>query len=180
MYKQQITYNIIASLLGIIIGLLFCFTNPNEFLRFIFAGIGIFIIVSGVSSLLMNKYSIGYNKNSNLIIGVIQIILGFVMIIYPHNIANIIVGTLLIILPIYKVLTSNDHKEALKKEAVKLTIGLIILVCGIGSTINVILDILGIIIIVLSTIYIIYNIIILIKANKKDKQEQEDNEIIDG
>ena len=179
MYKQQITYSIIVSLLGIIVGLLFCFTDPNDFLRFIFVGIGIFVVISGVSSLLMNKYYFENEKNTNMILAIIQVVLGFVMIVYPHSIANIIVGVLLVALPVYKILSNNDKKETLKKEAVKLAIGLVILVCGIGSAINVILDILGIIIIAICVLYIIYNIIILIKVNKKDKQEQDDNEIID-
>ena len=85
----------------------------------------------------------------------------------------------MVALPVYKILSNNDKKETLKKEAVKLAIGLVILVCGIGSAINVILDILGIIIIAICVLYIIYNIILLIKVNKKDKQEQDDNQIID-
>ena len=179
MYKQQIAYNIIVSILGIIVGILLCFADPNDLLRFIFVGIGIFIVISGISSLLMNKYSFENEKNTNMVIGIIQMILGFVMIFYPHSIANIIVGILLIALPIYKILSNNNKKETLKKETIKLIIGLVILICGIGSAINVILDILGINVIALCTIYIIYNIIILIKTNKVLKQEQEDDEIID-
>ncbi len=180
MIKQQILYNILISVLGVILGLLFCFTDPNRFIRIIFAGFGIFIIINALPGLFALNYAISEKeKTTSIIISIIMIVVGMFLIIYPHTIAYIISGCFLIVLPLYRILTSKNHMETFKKELVKLIAGVLLIICGIGTITSIILYILGGTIIVLSVIYMIYNIVLYIQINKKNKKDKIDNDVID-
>ncbi len=180
MAKQQVIYNIIISGLGILLGLLFCFTDPHQFLRIVFTFFGIFIIVNALPSLFTLHYLTNEKeKNISIIISILMIAVGLLLIIYPHTVAYIISGCFLILLPLYKIIVNKDHLKTFKKEIVKLVAGVLLIICGIGTITNIILDIMGGIIIVLCIIYIIYNIILLIQLCKKEKKEKIDNDIID-
>ena len=180
MIKERAVQNMLVSFLSIIVGILLLAADSNEILRFVFVTIGIISIVSGISSILRNKYIMDEKeRNTSLVISIITIAIG-VLLIYQYNqIVHLIVGVFLIALPLYKIIVFKEHKEVFKRELSKIIIGVIVLICGFASIMNVILDILGIIVIILALIYMIYNIYIVIKNNKAEKLQQEENEVID-
>lgn len=179
MNKQSITYNIIVSIIGMFIGLIVCVIDPQTLLNFIFVVLGIIIILFALPGLIHHS---SYDKNEKyqiMITSIISIIVGAILIFYPQTVALIIAGLFLIAIPIYRIVSSKNHYETFKKELVRLIIGTVVIVFGIGSTLKVILYIVGGLIILVSLIYMIYNIVLLIKLNKLEKKEQEDNEVID-
>lgn len=180
MIKQRAFQNILVSILTIVVGILLCFANSEDILRVVFITIGIIIIWGGITSLFSNKYVVEEKeRNISFIISMITIVTGFLLIYLYNQVAQLIVGVFLIALPLVKIISFKEHKEVFKKELSKIIIGVIVLVCGIGSIMNIILKILGIVVILLSIIYMIYNIYLIIKVNKIEKQEQEDSEVID-
>ena len=66
-----------------------------------------------------------------------------------------------------------------KKELVKLILGIVLILCGVGSVVQVMLYIIGGIVIALSIAYLIYNLVIILKIKSKEKKEREENEVID-
>jgi len=180
MIKQRAFQNILVSILTIVVGILLCFANSEDILRAVFITIGIIIIWGGITSLFSNKYIVDEKeRNISFIISMITIVTGFLLIYLYNQVAQLIVGVFLIALPLVKIISFKEHNEVFKKELSKIIIGVIVLVCGIGSIMNIILKILGIVVILLSLIYMIYNIYLIIKVNKIEKQEQEDSEVID-
>lgn len=180
MIKQRAFQNILISILTIVVGILLCFANSQEILRVVFITMGIIIIWGGITSLFSNKYIVDEKeRNISFIIAMITIIVGFLLIYLYNQVAQLIVGIFLIALPLVKIITFKDHKEIFKKEISKIIVGVIVLVCGISSIMDIILKILGIVVILLSLIYMIYNILLIVKVNKIEKQEQEDSEVID-
>jgi hypothetical protein len=180
MVKQRAFQNILISILTIVVGILLCFANSQEILRVVFITMGIIIIWGGITSLFSNKYIVDEKeRNISFVISMVTIIVGFLLMYLYNQVAQLIVGVFLVALPIVKIISFKDHKDVLKKELSKIIIGIIVLVCGIGSIMDIILKILGVVVIILSLIYMIYNIYLIIKVNKIERQEIEDSEVID-
>ena len=66
-----------------------------------------------------------------------------------------------------------------KKELVKIILGIVLILCGVGSVVKVMLYIIGGIVIALSLAYLAYTLIIYLKFRQKEKKEREENEVID-
>ena len=180
MKRAVFVYNIVLSLLGIVIGLLFCVADPEQFLKFIFIAVGIFIILNFIPLLLTSiVLEQGKEKTILLIYCFIEMTVGLLLIIYPNTIAYIIAGAFLIVLPIARIVFSKDHLEVFKKELIKLVLGVILIACGVSAAMQIVLYIIGGIIILASLSYMVYNIVLMIKINRIEKKEREDNEVID-
>lgn len=180
MYKQNLMINIITSILGIVLGLLLCFSDAEEFLRFIFAGVAIYLFLLAIPSLILVSKEDNKNEKTRIyVIAFTLIAIGAILLIYPTMIATIIGGALLLVIPLYNIISSNNKKEMFKKELVKLTLGIVLILCGVGSVVQVMLYIIGGIVIALSIAYLIYNLVIILKIKSKEKKEREENEVID-
>ena len=180
MYRQKLMINIISSIFGIIVGLLLIFSEAEDFLRFVFSAISIYLFCLAIPSLVTLAYHDNKKeKNRVMVIAIVLILIGAILLIYPTTVATIIAGVCLLGVPIYNIVIAYNKKEAFKKEWIKLALGTILILCGIGSVVKVLLLIIGVAIIVLSGIYLIINIIKLIMLNKKDKQDLLDSEVID-
>ena len=180
MLKQQVLSNIIMSILVFIFGLILCFADSEKLLNFILVAIGLFVIFNGFLYLLAMKYSFtDKERNNNLIFSIVCFTVGFALLVFRFLVAYIFVGCVLIALPIYKIIVNKEHFESLKKEFVKIIIGLLVIICGLSYSFKSILIVAGIVVMVLSIIYIIYNLILLVKISKLEKKEEKDNDIID-
>lgn len=180
MFKQNFIINVITSILGIVLGLLLCFSDAEDFLRFVFAGVAIYMFLLAIPSLiLISKEENPKEKTRIYVIAFTLIAIGLVLLIYPKMVATIIGGTLLLIIPLYNIISSKDKKEMFKKELVKIILGIVLILCGVGSVVKVMLYIIGGIVIALSLAYLVYTLIIYLKLRHKEKKEREENEVID-
>ena len=114
-----------------------------------------------------------------MVIAITLIVAGAILLIFPNTVATIIAGTILLVAPLYNIFTSYNKKEIFKKELIKLILGVILILCGVGSIVKVFLYIIGGLAILLSLLYMIYNIIIYIKINKAYKKNKQENDVID-
>ena len=100
MFKQNFIINVITSILGIVLGLLLCFSDAEDFLRFVFAGVAIYMFLLAIPSLiLISKEENPKEKTRIYVIAFTLIAIGLVLLIYPKMVATIIGGTLLLIIP---------------------------------------------------------------------------------
>ena len=180
MDKRYFIYNIVLSILGLFIGLLFIIADPEQFLKFVFIAIGIYIILTMIP-LIFSLHLLGQGKERTIIFiyCLIQIAVALLLIIYPHTIAYYIAGAFLIVLPIIRIIFDKNHFETFKKEIVRLILGTILIVGGIGVTVQIILYIIGGLIMLCSLLYIVYTIILWSKVNKQEKINREQNDVID-
>lgn len=179
MDKNNITYNIVLSLISIFIGLITCIINPEQLLNFIFVIIGVVIIVNSVLGLYNARLCDIKERNELLVFNTISIIVGCILIFYPQTVALIIAGIVLIAIPVYRIITNKYHYLTFKKEISKLIIGSILITFGIATTMKIFFYVVGGLIILIGTVCLVRNIILLIKLNKKEKKQREDSEVID-
>ena len=180
MKKEVFIYNIILAILGLVIGLLFIIADPETFLRFVFIAIGVYIILT-VIPLLLTLHLLADSKEKTLLLVycLVEITMGLLLIIYPHTVAYYIAGAFLIVFPILRIIFNKNHFDTFKKEIVRLVLGVILLVGGIGATVQVILYIIGGTIMLCSLLWIIYNIVLWGKVNKQEKIDHEQSDVID-
>ncbi len=180
MIKQRLINNIFYSSIGIILGILFCFANAEEFLKVILICVGIFVILSAIPALLMVNQNMGEKeKNATILNSIITMIIGALLVFFPGQVVYFVVGALLIVFPIIRIVVAKDHQIAFKKEIVKLILGFVILLCGVGVVLKTFLVVIGVCLIVCSLAYLIYNIFLLMKINKTNKKDSNDSDVID-
>ena len=180
MYKQNLIINIITSIFGILLGLLLCFSEAEDFLRFVFGAISIYLLFLSIPNLIfINRFTDKNERIQNMVISIIMIVMACLLIFYPTTVATFIVGTVLVVIPIYKLIVASNKKETLKKEIIKLVLGVVLLLFGVSTFVKIILYILGGLVIALSLIYLVYGIYIYIKLSRHTKRQEEENEVID-
>lgn len=179
-YKHAFILNLITSLFGILLGVLLIFSDAEKLLQLVFGAIAIYLFFLAIPSLIViSKEENSKEKTKIMTIAVTMIVIGAILLIYPTTIATIIAGAFLLVIPIYNIITSKDKKASLKKELVKLVLGLVLILCGVGSIVQIVLFIVGGLVIAASLYYLIYNLVIYIKNIRKHKKYNEENEVID-
>lgn len=89
------------------------------------------------------------------------------LIVFRGGIANIIIGSIILISSIIKIVIANDKVAILKKELFTLLLGLFILLFGIGSIVEIVRYIAASLII----IFAIYNLYLAYKEYKEAKEK---------
>jgi uncharacterized membrane protein HdeD (DUF308 family) len=187
--KNPLLVFIIYSLFLLIVGL-FLFIRPEVTIVTISYVIGISLIILGFSS--FTRYLISKDNKSNVVdcvYGVISMIVGVCIILYPSVIVSIvpfILGVVFIINSSIKLRYSLILKEySNSRWLYSFIISLITLICGIVLAINpfkgaiVITKLIGLFIIIYSSLDLINSLIL--KANMADnKDKKSDNNVLDA
>ncbi len=166
---------ITTTLIQIFFGLILIFISPATLLWVIFTIIGILVILSNIPNLLngLANYSVSKEYKVMTISSIISIILGIIMIFWQNEIFSVIVAIWLLVLPLYRIIISNYKKMQLKKEALKLSLGIIVLIVGPLQSIEIIFKVIGIIVIAFTIVYFIASLI-LMKKNKSVDVDKND------
>lgn len=179
-YKHSFIVNLLTSLFGIALGLLIIFSDADKVLNFVFGAIAIYLFLLAIPSLiLISKEENSKEKTKVMVIAITLIVAGAILLIFPNTVATIIAGTILLVAPLYNIFTSYNKKEIFKKELIKLILGVILIVCGVGSIVKVFLYIIGGLVTLASLYYLGYNLVVYIKNVRKHKKFNEENEVID-
>ena len=120
---KQHPYLLFFSITCLVLGLWFILDNPAKIYRLIYGFIGISLIVTGTSKVLLNDPKYTYDGMLNIVTGV--------LIMFLHNyILTIIFGVIFLVFPLYRIWISNDKKYAFKREMLYLIFGLVVVLCG--------------------------------------------------
>lgn len=106
---------------------IFLFINPVAILNFIYVMIGVGLIISGASKIILANQM---NNNSFPLEGLLNIGIGVAIIFFNHFIVTIILGALFMVFPIIRICKAYNKKYAFKKELPLLIIGLVIALSG--------------------------------------------------
>jgi hypothetical protein len=147
---------------------------------------GVIIIIGNVPGLISSIANIK-EKGSvfDLIISIIGILMGVALIIgKAYDILTIIVAIYMLIFPIIRVvLAKTNWGEQLKREALRIVLGVVLLVfggvlIGVGMTVlNILLAIIGWVVIALATVFGLIDIIRL--ATKKNAAPAEETPVVE-
>ena len=163
-YKTEFKRRVILVIIGIALGILLFFLPLGNIVKVMTIILGVLLLISGVIKIIMGTSGYGRILCMN---GIIQAIMGLFLIIFPGGMLNIIFASILIVLPIIRIILANDKKEAFKDELFTLVLGIVILFFGINQTLDVVRYILGSLVI----IYALYNLYLAYQDYHKAKEE---------
>lgn len=178
--KKNILTNIIISLIiGVVLGtLLVVFSgilNVSLLIKWGLIIVGIITIISNIPSLVNGVMNITKTAGIiDLVFSILGIILGCMMIFNQGKVISIIVSVYLIAFPIVRViLAQSNWKDQIKKEWIKILIGVLILVflpgllAAADSVVSLIILIAGWVVIGLSVLLFVLSLVSYISASKK-------------
>ena len=182
--KNQIANRVISMILGVLIGvalvLIGTVVKAETLINVALIVWGVIIIISNVPGLIGSIVRIK-EKGSvfGLIISIVGILMGVALILgKAHNILTIIVAIYMLVFPIIRVvLAKGNWGEQLKREALRIALGVVLLVFGgvlIGASLtvlNVVLTVIGWVVIALALVFGLVDIIRL--ASKKASAASE-------
>ena len=156
-YKTEFKRRVILVIIGIALGILLFFLPLGNIVKVMTIILGVLLLISGVIKIIMGTSGYGRILGMN---GIIQAIMGLFLIIFPGGMLNIIFASILIVLPIIRIILANDKKEAFKDELFTLVLGIVILFFGINQTLG-----------SLVIIYALYNLYLAYQDYHKAKEE---------
>ncbi len=165
-YKQEFKKSLIYALLQIVAGIL-CFFIPLEnAVRFFLIMFGIMLIIIGVLRLLVNMNA----KNSvigrfNLISGSIYLLLGVCLTFFSGIVISSVTLVFLLILPLVRIILSENKLSTFKDEIFIMAIGVIIFLCGLEDVLKYLRYVAGSLII----LFAFYNLINAYLVYKKER-----------
>ncbi len=176
--KNRIVNRVISLIIGVLIGVVLvvlgAVVKAETLVWLAMIVWGAIIIVSNVPGLV---YSIANIKNKgaifDLIMSILGILLGVGLIVSMNDVISIILAGYMIIFPVIRiVLAKSGWAEQLKREALRIILGVVLLVFGgtiaggALSILNMLLAIIGWVVIALAAIFGIIEILII--ATKKE------------
>ena len=172
--KNRIVNRVISMIIGILIGVVLVVLGAAvkaETLVWLALIVwGAIIIISNIPGLV---YSIANIKNKaaifDLIMSIVGILLGVGLIISQNDVVSIILAAYMIIFPVIRIiLAKSGWAEQLKREALRLILGVVLFVFGgtiVGgafTVLNLLLSIIGWVVIGLTAIFGIIEILIIV------------------
>ena len=137
---------LISSIFSLILGLWLLLTDSTRIINFIYFIVGGGLIVTGISKILLeNKF----NDKSYTYDGVVDIVIGILVMFVHDTLLTIILGLLFVVFPIIRIVKSIDKKMTFKRELPLLIIGLVIALSG-DLIADLFIKILGVLIILLA------------------------------
>lgn len=157
---------ILASVL-LIIGVLCIILSGITIISIITYLMGAFFIISGITVIVgtvKNRSVVTTSLTIPIIQGVVLIVLGSSLFIFPNHLVRLIVGIMFIIIPTIKIILEKEKLAGLKKQIYKYIIGLIFII-SFDKILDILFIIIGVGLIVASILLLVYTI----KSFKKDK-----------
>jgi len=181
--NNRIANRIISMIMGVLIGvaLLILAGIGSETLVWLALVVwGVIIIIGNIPSLI---YSIANIKEKDsifdLIMSIVGIALGVGLIVSQNNVITVILAVYMIIFPLIRIiLAKSNWAEQLKREALRIILGIVLLVFGgtlIGAgadILNLLLTIVGWVIIGLTVIFGVVEIIRIATSKEQPKADE--------
>ena len=160
--KKYLLFRLLASvIISLALGILFILIDGALFTKIMFIILGVIFIFEGILGLLTE---VGRKVIYLLISNIISIVLGILIIFFQNIVVDIIVGIYFIAIPIALLIIRRQYfKQELQEQLPKLIVGILVLVLGLGNSVNILLDIFGWLLIVGALVYLTLGIISLSK-----------------
>lgn len=178
-YSKDLRFSggIILGIITIMIGVMFVLIPYEELVSFLFTFVGICIMAINALPCFLNwmKYEATKQDLKDAIVSTISVLLGFIFIFcqgLARDIFSIIFALWLIILPIIRIVNSENKKEQFKKEIPYFLVGLLLFFVPTGAIFSIVLKIFGAIVI----LYGIINIVLTIVGHKNDNNDDNSND----
>lgn len=169
--NKSLSKVIIDSIIIALIGLLFILIDPGKLMHIVLIVVGIFVIIVSVNDIIANL-SIpvrGPITTTNLVMSIVSLVVGIAMIIWQNTLMSVILAIWFIVMPIVRIVTAINKKEQFKHEIPLFIVGVILLVFGPWSILDVLFKVVGGILIAAAVIDLICYFVLDHKAKKENK-----------
>lgn len=184
----RIAVMIIGILMGVLLLVLGGFLTPSTVGTIIHWGLiiyGIIIIIGNIPGLVSGIANVSKPAGVfDLVCSILGIILGVAMIFYQGSILVTLVAVYLIVFPLIRVLMAERKTEQLKREAIRMILGVVLLVfvpnwtTAISNVLQIILFVCGGLVILLSLLFGVIEMIRIAKA-KDVRVSEADHVVVD-
>lgn len=154
--NNALPFILTIGILGILLGALLIFVNFAKVLDVLFIIIGIIILICNLPAFI---FSLTSANVPGLLSTLFPIAAGILMIFWHQSLLFYILGIYLLILPLCRVLLSNNMKFTLRLELPRMIVGALLLLIGPGTAFNALFDVAGYVVIAFSVLFMIYGII---------------------
>ena len=166
-YKEDFKSKLIIAGIEVIIGILFFVLPIENIISVMTLIVGIILLISGVLKLLFNYSSNSIYNKYLLSSAIAQILLGLFLVIFRGGVANIVIGSIILAISLFRIILSDNKIKTLNEEIFTLLLALFILLFGIGAIVKVVRYIAGALII----LFAIYNLYLAYLEYKKEKNK---------
>ena len=153
--NNALPFILTIGILGILLGALLIFVNFAKVLDVLFIIIGIIILICNLPAFI---FSLTSANIPGILTSVLPIAAGILMIFWHQSLLFYILGIYLLILPLCRVLLSNNMKFTLRLELPRMIVGALLLLIGPGTAFNALFDVAGYVVIAFSVLFMIYGI----------------------
>ena len=148
-------YILLSSVISLVMGVVMLFVNPEMIIGFVYYLLGMLLISIGLF-----KLNSEFKTKNDTYNGIMNIIIGIMIILFHNFIIMLLLGLTLLVFPIVRIIKSKYKKETFKLELPLIILGVII--CFSGDLFaNVFVKILGVLLI----LFAIYQFISIFKEN---------------
>ncbi|MBE6552867.1 MAG: hypothetical protein E7666_00835 [Ruminococcaceae bacterium] len=163
---------LIFACLGLLAGMLLILIPTNFLINVIFVVMGVLTILYNIPGFAAGLVAIHTKMGIvTVLLSLISIVTGFLMIFWHADLLMIFLGAYMVIFPLVEILLSEDKSQRLKTELPKIIIGLVLLLVGPSTVMNVMFDVAGWIVIGLTALYVVVILIAQIRGAGKAKQQ---------
>ena len=181
--KERIV-NWVTPIVYILIGLAFLCIPSNVLIDIIFTVLGIIII--GLNLVPCIYYFMMGSKDNRYypyaIMALVSVIIGFVFIFQHNAVLAVILGVWLVVLPIVRIVLSNDKKHELIKAIPYFIAAVLLFFIPAEAILDIVLKVFGGFLMAIGVLYIVLNIVIEHKnknGNNNNNKQTPNREIID-
>lgn len=155
------------------IGIIFLTVKAENIIKFVYILLGIIVIFFNALVLFDSITRIKKDKRYLIVVAlsIIQIIIGILLIVTESKVLLIVTGSILLVLPLLEIISSQNKKEQFKLEITKISLGIIFIILGATNLASVVFKVLGVISIIFGAIYLVCAILMSILHDEIDNDE---------
>ncbi len=155
------------------IGIIFLTVKAENIIKFIYILLGIIVIFFNALVLFDSITRIKKDKRYLIVVAlsIIQIIIGILLIVTESKVLLIVTGSILLVLPLLEIISSQNKKEQFKLEITKISLGIIFIILGATNLASVVFKVLGVISIIFGAVYLVCAILMSILHDEIDNDE---------
>ncbi|MBO5525315.1 MAG: hypothetical protein J5993_01040 [Clostridia bacterium] len=171
--KEDLIKTIVITLIGVLVGIAMILIPHDKLIRYAFIILGIAIVLFTLPEFI---HQIQYFRDEpfyEFVLTCLILALGFVLIFFQKTFMFFVIGGVMLVVPVFKILTSNAKMAMLRTQLPCLILGIVILILGPSKSVNLLFDVAGWIIIALSVGYAVYFTLFLLPVKKSKAVQKE-------
>ena len=166
---------------SLLAGVLLIALPIDTLLKVVFVIVGVITLVYHLPGMMIGLSSLDTRVGRiSFALSLVSVVLGVLMIFFHSTVLMLILGAYLILIPLVQIIIANDRLAQFKAELPKLILGLVLLLIGPATVLEMLFDIAGWIIVALSIVYLLIAVLAYVKRQKQLAQTTGNRVFVDS